>query len=56
MSACRPVSVVLCDWPSLSVTCHRGRYQALAEADKPLYAERVQWLDLAAARPAATRN
>jgi len=40
----------------LLVTCHRGRYQALAEADRQLYAERVQWLDLAAARPAATRN
>ena len=40
----------------LVVTCHRGRHQTLAEADRALYAERVQWLDLAAARPAAAKS
>ncbi|TMQ67836.1 MAG: hypothetical protein E6K78_03405 [Candidatus Eisenbacteria bacterium] len=31
------------------VTCHRGRYEALAQLDPELYAERVHWLDLRAA-------
>jgi hypothetical protein len=28
------------------LTCHRGRYQALAALDASLYGERVQWLEL----------
>jgi uncharacterized protein YhaN len=31
------------------LTCHRKRYEAMAQADPPLYKERVQWLDLGAA-------
>jgi len=29
----------------LFMTCHRQRYERLAELDRELYAERVQWLD-----------
>jgi hypothetical protein len=39
----------------LLATCHRARFKALAEQDRDLYAERVQWLELgAAARVAAS--
>jgi DNA repair exonuclease SbcCD ATPase subunit len=31
------------------LTCHRKRYEALAELDPALYRERVQWLDLGTA-------
>jgi len=35
-------------------TCHRRRFEQLAEQDRELYAQRVQWLELAAkATPAA---
>jgi hypothetical protein len=35
------------------LTCHRRRYEALAELDPALYRERVQWLDLGTATNAA---
>jgi uncharacterized protein YhaN len=34
------------------LTCHRGRYQALAGLDAELYRERVQWLELKQGAPA----
>ncbi|MEK7330827.1 MAG: hypothetical protein AAB113_08490, partial [Candidatus Eisenbacteria bacterium] len=34
------------------LTCHRKRYEALAELDPGLYGERVQWLDLRTATAA----
>ena len=31
------------------LTCHRTRYEALAQADPELYRERAQWLELRSA-------
>jgi hypothetical protein len=54
MSACLPVSVVLCSWPSLSVTCHRGRRR---EGTRHAAAGAVSWArGRSAAAPAGSRR
>jgi len=43
---------VFADHQIILLTCHRGRYQALAGLDAELYRERVQWLELKSGMPA----